>query len=352
LLEYAALRNGDWMSNKQIKELISFLEARIHAARSSDDILAAIAKAKAFRKPIAYDHSKYILATAVCAIIGVIVALSPHISFLPSWSEPGNQWMLYLAIVCFVISLIMVTIVFSARKKVTDIAALAYKKDAMLDNNLKYKAPFNSEEMRIRFSELNRGNHSRHFKEVVGGEFKGEDQQFSFEYYHFHYVDKRTVTTRQGKRMRTKTVYDKYDRYGIIVPFGYCKSLQIFSFRPSQLYKLTLSSGSIAFDKTFKIRASDELAATKFLKPAVVVAISDMAGFLSQMNIEIDATGLMCLSFSDRNMIMGNQRYDLSDPASFYDELAGQTSLRKLDRTLRFLHQLFKHSDNNFKDIT
>jgi hypothetical protein len=260
--------------------------------------------------------------------------------------------MLYLAIGCFIVSIAMVIIVFTARKKISDVAALAYKKDAMLDNNLKYKAPFNSEEMRIRFSELNRGNHSRHFKEVVGGEYKGEEHQFSFEYYHFHYVDKRTVTTMQGKRLRTKTVYDKYDRYGIIVPFEYYKNLQIFSFKPSQLYELKLSSGSIAFDKKFKIRASDELAATKFLKPAVVVAISDMAVFLSQMNIEIDATGLMCLSFSDSNMIMGNQRYDFSNPSAFYNELAGQTKLRKLDRTLRFLHQLFKHSDNNFKEIT
>jgi len=344
--------HGDWMSNKQIKQLISVIEAKIHAARSSEDILAAIAKAKAFRKPLVYDHSKHILTIIISTVIGVVLALSPHISFLPSWSEPGNKWLLYVAIGCFALSMIMLTIVISGRQKVSSISALAYKKDAMLDNNLKYKAPFNSEEMRIRFSELNRGNHSRHFKEVVGGEYQGEEHTFSFEYYHFHYVDKRKVTYMQGKRMRTKTVYDKYDRYGIIVPFEYCNNLQIFSFSPSQLYNLKLSSGSIAFDKTFNIRASDELAATKFLKPAVVVAISDMAGFLSQMNIEIDATGLMCLSFTDRNMIMGNQRYDLSDPAAFYDELAGQTKLRKLDRTLRFLHQLFKHSDSNFKEIT
>jgi hypothetical protein len=342
------------MSNKQIKELISNLALRIDAARSSEDILQAVAKVKAFRKPLKYDHSKHLLVIIVSSISGVLLALSPHfnVSFIPSWSAPGNRWMLYLAVGCFIISVVLATVVFSARKKISDIAALAYKKDAMLDNNLKYKAPFNSEEMRIRFRELNRGNHSRTFKEVVGGEYQGEEHKFSFEYYHFHYVDKRTVTTMQGKRMRTRTVYDKYDRYGILVPFGFCKNLQIFSFNLPQHHALKLSSGSIAFDKTFKVRAADELSATKFLKPAVVVAILDMSGFLSQMNIEIDATGLMCISFRDNNMIMGNQRYDLSNPSAFYDELAGQTKLRKLDRTLRFIHQLFKHSDSNFKEIT
>lgn len=342
------------MSNKEVKQLIERLALDIQYAQSSEQIVAAVGKVKSYGKPLVYDHSRHYVVASLSAVLGIIVVASSHykLPLMPTWSNQGANWSLIIGIACMVLSIALISTVFRAKKRIANVAALAYQKDAMLDNDLQEKAPFNSEEMRIRFSELNRGNHSRAFIKVIGGKFQGEEHQFQFDYYHFQYVNKRTVTRMHGKRMRTKTVYDKYDRFGLLIPFYYAKNMQIFSLQPDWQYAQKLSSGSIAFDKAFKIRADDELAASKFLKPAVIVAILDMSAFLSKMNIEIDATGLMCLSFNDSNMIAGNQRFDLSDPGAFYEELAGQTKLRRLDRTLRFVHQLLKHSDSNFKEIS
>jgi hypothetical protein len=223
------------MSSKQIRQLVETLEHDIHSATSSEQILAAVGKIKAFRKPLVYKHSTHFLAAVVSLSIAVFIFVGSHyqISFLAVYSQ-GNG-LFFLGIGCLLLCAFIVSLVFKNKHQISKIAKLAYQKDAMLDNKLKFKAPFNSEEMRIRFSELNRGNHSRTFKEVVAGEYQGDEHQFTFEYYHFHYVDKRTVVTMRGKRMRTKTVYDKYDRYGIIIPFGFYQNLQIFSFKIGQL---------------------------------------------------------------------------------------------------------------------
>lgn len=339
------------MSNKQINELLGALERDVHVAQNSEQILAALSQVRAYGKPLVYRHTKHLIAAALFFSVGITIFVSTHyhISILSFASGRNNSWMFFIAIACLAAGAVLVSMTFKNKHKLLNVAKQIYQKDALLDNNLSNKAPFNSKEMQIRFREFNRGNHSRTFKSVVGGEFFGDEHQFSYDYYHFHYVDKRRVTTQQGKRMQTKTVYDKFDRYGLLIPFGYCTNLQIYSFNIRQSYSHSLTTGSIAFDRAFKVKADDEFAATKFLKPAVVVAILDMSKFLSKLNIEIDATGLMCISFQDNNMIMGNQRYDLSDPEAFYNELAGQTKLRLLERTLRFVHQLLKHSDSNFK---
>jgi len=341
------------MSNKQIKKLLHTLEQDIHIANSSEQILRAVSKVKAYGKPLVYAHSKHYLAATLAFSIALLIFAGSHFK----WQGFNNglselNAMFVIAIVCFAAGLLLLFLSFKDKKHASDLAKMIFQKDALLDNQLKHKRPLNIDEMQIRCSECNRGNHLRTFKETLGGEFTGDEHSFKDDYYQFHYVNKRTVTQMQGKRLRTKTVYDKYDRYGLLIPFAYFKNIQIYSFNLERLHRHRLTTGSIAFDKLFKVNAADELLATRFLKPAVVLAIVDMASFLSKMNIEIDATGLMCLSFKDSNMIMGNQRYDLSKPDAFYDELAGITKLRLLERTLRFVHQLLKHSDSNFKETT
>jgi hypothetical protein len=343
------------VSNKQIKGILQELSYRVDVAKTKDELLSAVAKSKTYGKPLVYNFTKHILFALCLLILSLAAVLWTSFirqgmisNFLNTYS-----WLSFAGIIGVVASVALFAYIFNQKTQVSNLAKHIFKKDALLDNNLTLKAPFNGEEMRIRFREFDRGNYSREFKEVIGGEFSGQEHTFSYDYYHFHYVDKRKVTTTthdsKGRTTTsTRTVYDRYDRYGIIVPFEFVQSLQIFSFRLSRTYPTKVTTGSIAFDKSFKVRANEELAAAKFLKPAVVVAIQDVSEFLTKMNIEIDATGRLCLSFANNDMVMGNQRFDLADPEAFYTELAGQTNLRLLERSLRFIHQLMKHCDSNF----
>jgi hypothetical protein len=342
------------MSNKELKRLVATLERDITFATSSDDILRAAQKAKNFRRPLVYNHKQPIAIGGAASLIALIWLMAPTLgwSFLPRWDVNGNEWVVFTNIIFIIIAIFCFSRVFLDNRKVAQIAKLAFQKDALLDNNLRIKAPFNAQEMQIRFAEFDRGNYKRLFKQVIGGEYKGEFHTFTFDYYHFHYVDKRTetyVTSSNGRtQTRTRTVYDKFDRYGLIIPFKYAKSLQIYRFKPPRLYPQSYSTGSLRFDKLFTVRSVDEMQAAKFFKPAVVVALEEVANLFQHLNIEIDATGLMCFSFANKNMIMGNQRYDFTKPVEFYDELAGQTKLRLLDRALRTIEQVLRHSDSNF----
>lgn len=343
------------MSNKQIKGILQRLRNEIHAATTSEQLLAAMAKAKAFRMPLVYNFSKHILLTSCLLILSLVPVLWPEFGTNGPLKRflQENSWLFFTGLGSTAISMGVFVYLYKQKRAVTDLAKIIYQKDALLDNNLRYKAPFNSEEMRIRFREFDRGNYSREFRKVIGGKFIGDEHTFNYDYYHFHYVDKRVVvetsTDSKGRvTTRTRTVYDRFDRYGLIVPFEFVQSMQIFSFKLSRNYGSKFTTGSIAFDKKFKVRAVDEFTAAKFLKPAVVVAIQEVSEFLRKMNIEIDASGKMCVSFANNEMVLGNQRYDLSNPEAFYTELAGQTKLRLLERTLRFVHQMMKHSDSNF----
>lgn len=343
------------MSNKQIKRILQRLHDGTHAATTSEELLGAMAKAKAFGKPLVYNFSQHILLNSCLLILSLVLVFWPEFGTNGSLRRflQENSWLFFAGLISAAISVGVFVYLYKQKSAVSALANIIYQKDAFLDNSLRYKAPFNSEEMRIRFREFDRGNHSREFKEVISGEFEGDEHTFSYDYYRFHYVDKRVVvetsTDSKGRvTTRTRTVYDRYDRFGLIIPFEFVQSLQIFSFALSRSYDSKFTTGSIAFDKKFKVRAVDEFTAAKFLKPAVVVAIQDVSEFLRKMNIEIDASGKMCVSFANSEMVLGNQRYDLSNPEDFYIELAGQTKLRLLERALRFVHQMMKHSDSNF----
>ncbi|WJG08604.1 hypothetical protein [Aliiglaciecola sp. LCG003] len=343
------------MSNKELKKLVNQIEAQVHAANCSEQIHLALIKAVDYPQPFAYQHNYHITISIVSLLLGGLLLMVPalDVAFLPNWNNPGQGHWIFVWVGLLACSAFIFYLVFSRARQLSSLAKMAFFKDALFDNHIIKKPNPSSREMSRHFAEFLRGNHSREFREFYAGEYVGSEHNFNFSYFHYHYVDKRIetyVTTDSKGRttVRTRTVYDHFDRYGIIVPFSFYQNIQIIGDSLAQLYPEKYFTGSVQFARKFKVRAGDQFIAAKFLKPAVVVAIEDIAQVLGRLNIELNTTGELCISFTDDNVLSVKQRYDLKQPVEFYQELVANTELRKLQSTLDFIHQLMKHSDSNF----
>jgi hypothetical protein len=171
-----------------------------------------------------------------------------------------------------------------------------YKKDLIFDNKLthqKNSLKADSESLLYLFFEFSRGGHKNVIKEMLYGhrdELNGEPYDYGV--YHYHYVDQ---SKRIGSKGKTETVYHYYDRYGVVIDFGYASSLLISGSHPGKSFSDTYKTGSVAFNKVFYVTTDNEFVASRFLKPAVIVELEDLAKKLPKLNIEINSIGQLCI---------------------------------------------------------
>jgi hypothetical protein len=227
-----------------------------------------------------------------------------------------------------------------------------YWRNALLDNQL---TPLNKAAWpttagwQQQFAEFKRGNYKREFRQIMHGHFAGSEHSFSYYYWHFHYVDQRTVVSTNSKgQVSTRVVYDHFDRYGLILPFAYCRNLFITSFNTKGIKGERYSSDSGRFNKIFQVRAAEAMQAARFLKPAVVIALQQQAASLRQLNLEFCNNADLCISFADKDILDTRPPYGLDQLALFRQSIEQATALPKLQQLLSTVHQLLRHSDNNF----
>ncbi len=237
-------------------------------------------------------------------------------------------------------------------QKANQLSDVIFAKDAKLDHGID---PTHSKDgyvksMLTSFSEFKRGNYSR----GIEHELKTlPDAKQPFHYYRFKWTDKRTevISVSDGKggtRMETRTTYHDYYRHGLMLPFPYLKSLAVMS-NGSVPNKQKYKPSSIAFNRRFSLGAKSELDLAKFLKPSVVECFLDADKALSNLNIEINDDGVMCLSFADNDVLNAKRTHGLNTPNEFLEELSGSSKLVKLDSIMQLFNNLTRHSDNNFK---
>ncbi|TRY32911.1 DUF3137 domain-containing protein [Aliiglaciecola sp. M165] len=343
------------MSNRQVKALLKDIKRSVDLADSKPDLLDTVQKAIDFGQPVAFNYTRHIVIAVLCICISALLIAGIFWRFLPATTgiyDYVNESLVASAILMLMGVGVLGYVVFQ-NKKIGDLSARIFKMDAMLDNHFVVAPSPGTKSLQTRFSDFDRGNYSREIRSYYHSHYDGEEHDFDFNYYHFHYVNKRTVTytTTDSKgrtQVSTKTVYDHFDRYGIILPFTYVRGIQIFESSAGQHYQHQYSAESLVFRKRFNVYCRDQFSAAKFLKPAVIVAIEDIAGLFKQLNIEINVDGQMCIAFDNADLLGAEQSYDLEHPQAFLKELKGETQMVRLNSMLSFVHQLMRHSDSNF----
>ena len=337
--------------NRSLANLLQRIGQQLAVATRQQDLLDILDEIGRFGRPLTFNYSRYILVTIISVIIAVIGFAMQKSGLI---TLPLPPW-IHAILPLLSIAIWLIQFVYR-RQQINRLQDQLFYKNVLLDNHLQPESVDGKRqvaELGIRFADFQRGNHLRELTEWIKGQYNGNEHSFTYHYYVFHYVNKRTVTyvTSDGKgrtRVRTRTVYDHFHRYGITLPFHYVSRLRVAGFDLSALphgYR----PASNRFNEIFKVSAHDQLAAAKFCSPKVVESLLNLSNRLNKVNLEFDASGQLCLSFADSDLLQLQRRYGFDQPALFADEIRQISKLDKLQSTLVFIEQLMKYTDNNFQ---
>ncbi len=338
--------------NQQLKQLISEIDVRTAQARHKQELVALVDKVIAFRRPLRYNYSGFIKWNLLALIGAVLLFAAQQSQLLPvTWSP---WWWLSLPVFAAIITL---STFMARRLKIAALADALFFKKLLFDNQLTpatYQPKQKAIELAVRFFDFNQGNHLREIDTLYDGRYQGNQHSFDYQYYRFHYVNRRTVTETytdsKGKtRIRTRTVYDHFYRYGLLLEFADLRNHRLclsghHSGKLAEHYK----PASNQFNRHFTLTADNALAAAKFCKPRVVETCNQLANLLDKCSLEIDVTGMACLSFHSAHLLNATRTHGFDQPVAFKREVVQHTTLSELQKVLALLETLQVHSDNNF----
>lgn len=353
------------MSNKELKKLLLDIDNKARSSINNEDLLSSVRMAIDYGKPIVFDlkTSKIIL------FISSFIFVATLSFFIFSEMRMLNTEILYYFKVIGTISVISFILMFASalncflkNNLIENTSNYIREKDTFQDNNIQKIDVLDygfvgAENLEKEFQEFDRGNHTREFNKAYSIDKCDKLRDKKCFFYQFHYVDKYTVvvptTSTDAKGnvtvgTRIETRYNHYNRYGIVYNFNIFNNIKILHDKTPD-NKVDYNSSSIAFSEKFKVGANSDMDASKFLKSSVVENILKLDNIVSSLNIEINDSGLMCVSFDDNDLISVKSKHTLSEPVLFYEELKGKTELHKLNSILSCIVNLEKQLDNNFK---
>jgi hypothetical protein len=336
--------------NQALKATLQEIKAQVACAQNDVDLVNAVNLLSGFPTPVQYDNRA---AHIICLPLLVISVCAAYFGS----QAPEIEIMLIVGSIVGGITLIgYLWVIFSRRTSLTNLSDSIQTKTILFDNNLQEVRAGGkplARQLGTQFQDFRRGNHSREIRRTLNGRHEGSEHSFDYQYHHFHYVNRRTetyTTTVNGKtQVRTRTVYDHFDRFYFIIPFSFARDVAIVQDR-NKHRGVSWETASIAFNKAFNIYAGSEQIAAKFLTPKVVIELEKLTTIHHRVNLEFNTKGKLCLSFSNGDTIRAFRKHGLDDPAAFANEISGHASLGKLDATLDIVHTLMKYSDNNFTD--
>ena len=331
-------------ANQQLQVFLTSLENKISRAQNRDELTAILQMVKSFGRPLKYDNTHYWYSLLAAALVA-------GLSLFYLYYNPETAVAMWLIGLAGITALVFAVLIFSRRSKIDNLSDALYQRDVYLDNNWQ-DLPFNGKRLAAQlaqqFNDFKRGNHLREIQWLVKGHYKGQEHQFEYHAYTFHYVDRRQVSSTDAKgRRRTRTVYEHHYRYGLYLPFEFVKGIAISSSWFGSFFGSSYKPASTEFNRHFKVNAQNEMVAAKFLKPAVVVEIEDLGKELSGLNLEFSSLGQLCMSFSS-NICKWQRQYGLDEPDAFLREIERNQKIPLLQQTLQRIHTLLRHSDNNF----
>lgn len=331
--------------NSVLAKAIAELTEQLGQIKNKTELLQILDQLALLPQPIRYHYKQRWYLCSAGLLLSVLAAVL-------TYQLQADSLLYYIAAAMALIGLIPLLIALHHIHQLNLFTKQLYWKNALLDNQLTLlkKAAWPSTSTWLQqFAEFKRGNYKREFKQLIQGKYAGSEHSFSYHYWHFHYVNQRTeVSTNSKGQVTTRVVYDHFDRYGIVLPFAYCRNLFITAFAAEGIKGERYTSDSGRFNKLFQVRAADPMQAARFLKPAIIIALEEQAAALKQLNLAFSEQGELCISFADKNVLDSKPAYGLDQLALFRQSIEQPTALPKLQQLLNTVHQLLRHSDSNF----
>ncbi|GKX63730.1 hypothetical protein [Pragia fontium] len=334
--------------NQRIDALLASIKERLDVAQHQEDLVQAIKLVKSFDGPLKFSHTKPYICAVLAVIAGVIIGGYQYLSY----NHLSSQ-VVILLVLLGIGAIAALVYVWRKNSSISKLADRLFQMDLLFDNGLsqiEVDPVEQAGELASRFNEFDRGNYSQEIHGLYQGHYQGKEHAFDYYFYHFHYVDKRvTVTTDSKGRVRTRTTYDHYDRYGIYLPFTFIRHVALIGKSVSGLSGSTYKPASNKFNRLYRVVADSEMNAARFLKPSVVIACEEIAAVFSELNFEFNPQAELCMSFRDDDVITLPRNNDFNSPDGFIREVRQHNALPKLQKALEHIHTLMIYSDSNFR---
>jgi hypothetical protein len=344
--------------NQKLQELLDWIEPQVAAARKESDFQPVFDRLKQFEQqtgPIKFDHTLKWLVGGIGAAVALLIGLA---LYAMDGQPPLIGWIgLFVGLAAVIGSLVWVGV---NSGRISSISDQIFDKDICFDNHLEYQAIDGLrtdiyEAYRREFGDFRgRGDEQRYVSRQVQGHWIGPDRVMQYEYYQFHYVEvyyvpvtrtvgKTTITTMER---RTRTCY----RYGIIVDFPYAEEgVALIGSGGRYPYADSFKVTAPEFNDHYRVVCDSTIAAARLLKPAVVLALIDLAHHFSGLSLEFTRTGRLNISFNDSDVLSLDREHSISEPAAFEQEIMSQLDLPKLRRLMAVVQHLKRHNDDNFE---
>ncbi len=356
---------GKATHNARLRQLIRDIDGAIGPSSSKQELLAAVQKVRDFDAPLHFDNST----PKTLGILGTLVLLA-SVGF-GQWGSPGAKaWLdgffpelrqegvLFLtgmiALVCLIASFCLI---YFRSNRLPKVSREIARYSSWLTHGISgISTPANVllQQLSNDFGDYARGNYSRAITYAIQGVYPGQVHPLPYAYYQLHYVNKRIVTTTEsdgkgGTRTVTKTVYDHYDRYSLVVDFPWVEGITARTSGGRALdFEHAHDTASSEFNKAFTLTGGTRLACARFAKPVTVLHLLKLHKQLRNMNMEFSWHGQLCLSFDDSNLLDFDLPCDLTQPDAFYELIDKGVHLHLLMNLLGMVHTLAEQHDDNF----
>ncbi len=339
--------------NRRLKQFIHHIDHALQVADTPQALIAVVEKAKDFDGKLAFDPRDFYLYFLLDFLLLMGSALFYY--------QTGEGFALFLVFLSIFIAIILVQRFLTRQKSLAHLSAKIFYRDFLFDNQLTrdpseyYQLPA----LLKRFSDFNRGNHSRELRESLVGFYQGNRLSFTYHYYHLHYVEERRVEQRGNNgEMKEKQILEHFDRFGIIVNLQSIPSIRtiapILIVNNKRLIGLNegdYAPASLNFRKQLIVYSQTPQQAARFLTPTTVEQLEYFAKHYQKIALEVNTEQELCFSFDDQDLLKVPQQYDLSNPEQFIAELSGKSRALKLERTLKDLEIILCENKHHFNAV-
>lgn len=355
---------GNATHNARLKALIQSVEGAISPESNKDELLAAVQQVRDFKEALQFDNS-----TPKTLGLGSLAVIVAAIAF-GQWAPlEAKAWLTRLfgmqygeslslvgavALVVMIASFIFMRVRSNRLHKVSEDIARYSSWDTIGLYSIDTPREVLLQRLLQDFGDYNRGNYSREITSAANAVYPGAVHELPYAYYQLHYVNKRIVTTTEsdgkgGTRTVTKTVYDHYDRYSLVIDFPWVEGVTAQTTGGSVLnFEHRHDTASSEFNKAFTLSGGTRMACAKFAKPVTVLHLLAMHKHFRGMNLEFSWHGQLCMSFEDSNTLDFDMRCDLSTPDEFHAWIDEGVRLPHLENALAMVHTLAEQHDDNF----
>lgn len=342
--------------NRSLQTFIDNADSVIHNAKSPQDLVELIEAARLFKGNFKFNQRDYYLYFT----LNIITFLVSFTFFL----ETQEGFLLFIAGLSGILGFILISRFLRRCRAVNAIAQKIFYRDLLFDQQLEpiHSPEFSITALNSRFTDFNRGNHSREIWHVLKGTHTHDSGEFPFHYYQFHYVDEHITeeVDKDGKKT-SKSVLEHHDRFGFIVPlegFNFDSKIDhphtfpvlIIKKRQRRTHKNPSDylPASLEFRDKLQVKASAPHIAAKFLKPRVVECLLTMNKQLQDMQIELADNHSLLIAFNNDYLRTPTNQFDLNHVDDFLAEINAITEIPEFRDSLDKIAIILNESDNNF----